>query len=127
MTMRHAPRHVQGLPTLTEVVDLPMPEGAAPPGAQALPTPEPSEPSVVDAAPSVWPNGDEAELLAQVQVDVQRQVEQVLEQRLREVIEPMLARTGEALVRELRAELAAMLYDAVARSATRESARRHER
>jgi uncharacterized protein YaaW (UPF0174 family) len=58
---------------------------------------------------------------------VQRQVEQMLEQLLREVVEPMLARSGEALVRELRAEFAAMLHDAVARSVSRELAHRQDR
>lgn len=127
MTLRHVPRHLQGLPTLTEVIDLPASDGAGRPAAQAAVASEPAEPPVVSAAPAVPMEDEEAELLSRVQVDVQRQVEQMLEQRVREVIVPVLARSGETLVRELRAELAVMLDQAVARSVSRELARRGDR
>lgn len=123
MTLRRAPRHLQGLPTLTEVVDLPPLEPALPAATAPSAEAQQPEPPVAAQTPSVR-LFDEAELAARVLVELQRQVEPMLDQRLREVIEPALVRASESLVRELRAELTSTLNDAVTRAVSQELARR---
>ncbi len=120
---RHAPRNLQGLPTLTEVIDLPPPEGAANPAPVPAAASPASQPAVADAMPFVAP-ADEMELVDRVLLEMQRHVEPALEQRLLEVIEPALRRASETLVRELRAELAATMHDVVVRAVGQELARR---
>jgi hypothetical protein len=86
----------RGLPTLTEVVD-------------------------VNA-----PLASEDELRKQILADVQRQVDQMLEVRLREALAPALTRLTDALVREARGELASSLRDMVARAVAQELSRHRE-
>ena len=59
--------------------------------------------------------------------DLQRQVELMLEVRLREALAPILARATDALVRDARKELTAAMRDIVARSIARELGRREDR
>jgi len=108
------------LPVLTEVVALPPPpavdaHGCAPDAAPAGDEAAPGE-AVADA-----------ELLERVIGNVQRQMEAVLEQRLREAIGPALARLADALVQEARGELASTLRDAVSRAVAQELSRHRER
>jgi hypothetical protein len=95
------------LPTLTEVVGL---GGgtAAPVG----PTP---------------PQSSEQELTQRVLANVQRQIDLMLEQRLREAMSPALARLTDAVLREVRAELASALRDVVSRAVAQELSRHRER
>ncbi len=93
-------RHV---PTLTEVVDL----------------------SGADLATST--RLDEAAITQRVTLDLQRQIDGMLEYRLREALAPILARTSEALVRELRQELSKTMKDVVSRSVAQEVARQRSR
>jgi hypothetical protein len=69
----------------------------------------------------------EAQITQRVMVDLQRQIDGMLEYRLRETLAPILARTSEALVRELRQELSKTMKDVVARSVAQEVARQRSR
>ena len=70
---------------------------------------------------------DEDEIVDLVLVELQRHADLMLEFRLREAIEPALARLSFALAGELRDELAATLRDVVSRSVSQELARRRGR
>jgi hypothetical protein len=117
-TTRTAPRSLQGLPTLTEVIELPVP-------AELPAATEPllDGPSLAPVAAAV----DEEEIVDRVIVELQRHADLMLEFRLREAIEPTLARLTVALAVELRDELSATLRDVVARSVSQELARRRDR
>lgn len=98
------------LPTLTEVVAI---EPAVAPPAAAAPA--------VPAAAALPP---EPTLLTEaVLADVQRQIDLMLEVRLRELLAPVLARAADGLVREARTELARALREMVTRAVAREIAR----
>ena len=58
--------------------------------------------------------------------DLQRQLDLMLEVRLREALAPVLARAADTLIRDARKELTATLRDAVARSVAQELARRRD-
>ena len=121
--MNSAPQHVQTqrVPTLTEVVQLPhlVPmHGTDADDLLTLPSFAPAqEPAAID----------EAALCQRVLLDVQRQVDLMLEYRLREALAPMLARLADALIREARDELAVTLRDVVARAVNQEVARQRPR
>lgn len=103
------------LPTLTEIVRVD-------PAADA-PLPEPP---LLDAVISPGlPN--EHQLTQRVLADVQRQIDLMLEYRLRESLAPAMARLTEALVHEARSELATTLRDVVARAVAQELARQRGR
>ena len=82
-------------------------------------------PAKADAAPpeplSALPS--EAQLVEQILGEVQRQIDLMLEYRLREALMPVLARATENLIRDARGELASTLRDVVARAVAREIAR----
>jgi len=107
------------VPTLTEVVQLapPKPFDASPP-----PTPVPP-PTARPAPPAI----DEAAVAQRVLEDVQRQIDLMLEYRLREALGPLLARLSDALIREARDELASTLRDVVARAVAQEVQRHRGR
>ena len=69
---------------------------------------------------------DEA-MIEGVLVEVQRQVELMLDYRLREALTPLLNRAADNLVREARTELASTLRDVVARAVAQELARHRTR
>lgn len=69
----------------------------------------------------------EAQIAQRVMADLQRQIDGMLEYRLRETLAPILARASEALVRELRQELSKTMKDVVARSVAQEVARQRSR
>lgn len=75
----------------------------------------------------VMPEINEAQLAARVLGDVQRQLDGMLDFRLREAIAPILARHSEALVRDLREELSNTMRDVVARSVAQELAKLRQR
>lgn len=121
------------VPTLTEVVKLP--EAAAPPAA----TPGTSAPAVRTGAPAAgtavpfverranWPPVQEDELVQRVLGDLQRQVDLMLETRIKETLSPALTRATDQLVRDVRNELASTLRDVVARAVAQELARHRGR
>ena len=113
----------QRVPTLTEVVDWPEPAQAPPAEAQ------PAEADVL-GGPGNPPFASvltEDQIVQRVLSEVQRQVELVLEYRLREVLTPLLARATDGLIRDSRNELASTLRDVVARAVAQELARHRSR
>lgn len=122
---RPRPAHV---PVLTEVIDLPGASPLAPPVAVVSSPPELVTPSVPSASPMTTPAlPSEAQITQRVMQDVQRQVDGMLEFRLREAMAPVLARHTDALVQELRQELSRTLRDVVARAVAQEMARLRQR
>jgi len=139
--------HPAQVPTLTEVIDLDaplaVPQVPAPPASAAAPssapTPAPAvrtPPISLDSLPvlaeavspaALQPEVSEAQLAHRVLADVQKQVDGMLEFRLREALAPVLARHTEAIVRDLRDELSRTLKDVVARSVTQELAKLRQR
>ncbi len=126
------PQPPYGVPTLTEVVE------PLPPRAPVAEAPLPAdtsqgEPEAADdplspaPAPANAPAFDEAQLIERVLADLQRQVELMLEYRLREVLTPALTRATDALVRDARIELASTLRDVVARAVAQELLRHRGR
>jgi hypothetical protein len=135
VTSRYAPRNLQGLPTLTEVIEVGPPEtpvATATPPVEAPGIPRPAvgaEPGDAGApAPALAePAIDEERLVGNVLLELQRHADLMLEYHLREAIDPALARLADGLVRDLREELAATLRDVVARAVSQELARRRGR
>lgn len=112
------PRQV---PTLTEVVRNEAPGGAPPaPGAETAASPE-EPPAFLLAA-----EGEE-QITHRVLADLQRQIDLMLEYRLRETLTPALARMADQLIRDTRVELAATLKEVIARAVKQELARTRER
>jgi hypothetical protein len=126
---RQPPRQV---PTLTEVVHAEeqgdtraAPEGdGGPSDVDATRGNETQE----GAAPVPAGEPERGEDLAErVLADVQRQIDLVLEQRLREMLAPALARLSEALMQDSREQLAVVLRDVVAQAVARELERQRRR
>ena len=123
----------QRVPTLTEVVDIPNvvpPDEAAPiPVGEVVRAPV-AEADVVPQGAShafVLPEISEQQLTQRVLADLQRQVDLMLEQRVREAMAPALARLTDALVRDAREQLAVTLRDVVARAVAQELSRHRGR
>ncbi|TXC65978.1 hypothetical protein FSC37_08585 [Piscinibacter aquaticus] len=122
MTMRPPPP--TRVPTLTEVVALP----ESPPAATVVAPPPVAAVAAAPAPASVPARTlDEDELVQRVLADVQRQVELMLEVKLREALAPVLTRATDALMREARNELASTLREVVARAVAQEMARHRGR
>ncbi|MFT3665681.1 hypothetical protein [Piscinibacter sp.] len=123
MTLRPPPP--ARVPTLTEVVSLP--DAATPVPASAFAPTQPT-PLHAPAPPAAVPQAlDEDELVQRVLADLQRQIELMLEVKLREALAPALTRATDALMREARTELASTLRDVVARAVASEIARHRTR
>jgi hypothetical protein len=73
------------------------------------------------------PSFDEAAVTRRVLEEVQRQIDLMLEYRLREALGPLLARLSDTLIREARDELAATLRDVVSRAVAQEVERHRGR
>jgi hypothetical protein len=82
---------------------------------------------VIEHAESPVVPAGEQQLVQRVLCDVQRQVDQVLEQRVREALAPALGRLTDALLREIRGELASGLRDIVSRAVAQELSRHRDR
>ena len=118
------------VPTLTEVVVLP--------DTPAVPMPMPLEADVIVPAPYAATTPpqqqpqqtlpiDEEEMIERVLADVQRQVDLMLEYRLREVLTTILTRATDSVIRDARSELASTLRDVVARAVAQEISRHRSR
>lgn len=118
------------VPTLTEVVRLPEAEApveaAAPPAAEPAIARPAAPPAFVERRAG-WPQLDEEQIVQRVLGDLQRQIDLMLEVKLREVLTPALTRATDALLREARAELASTLRDVVARAVAQELSRHRTR
>ena len=102
----------------------------APTAAVATPAAPVTTPSVPPTTPPTVPPTvpiNEAQLVQRVLVDLQKQIDLMLEVRLREALAPVLARATDALMRDARKELTSVLRDAVARAVAQELARRENR
>ena len=109
------------VPILTDVVDwtaTPEAAPAAPADPSAQPASEPVGPAAVGGG---MPSQDE--LAERVLGELQRQVDLMLDYRLRESLTPVISRVADALVREARAELASTLRDLVTRAVAQELSR----
>jgi hypothetical protein len=130
---RLGPHELQGLPTLTEVIELPPPGRDAATGSPAAaatvapqePAQEPVQDRVAEAPAAAAV--DEAQLVERVLADLQRHADLTLELRLREALEPALARLADALLHDVRLEFAATLRDIVERAVTQELDRQRGR
>lgn len=129
------------IPTLTEVVSWPAvapPTTAVAPAAAPAPMPAPevaapvpvalapvaAAPAPATAAVPAVQAIDEVRLQQRVLADIQKQVDLMLEVRLREALAPALGRATDALVRDARKELTSTLRDIVAKAVARELAGR---
>ena len=108
------------MPAAVAVVPAPAPAAVAP-----VPAPLPAA-APTATRPAAAPAAD-VQLTQRVLADLQRQVELMLEVRLREALAPILARASDALVRDARKELTAAMRDIVSRSIARELGRREDR
>lgn len=104
---RQPPPGVQ-VPTLTEVVQLPADGPPAGGSGPATPDSPPSEPSL---------------LRERVFADVQQRLDLVLEQRIRELLAPTLARMADDCILQARAELDVTIRDLVAQAIDRQRSR----
>ncbi len=117
------PVPLDALPVLGEVVSAPPQQQPLPLSQQPQPLPQATPPAPQDAPPAV----SEAQLAHRVLSDVQRQIDSMLEFRLKEAMAPLLARHTEAIARDLRDELNRTLKDVVARSVAQELAKLRQR
>lgn len=107
---------------LVESADLPRVARSA----EAANPVEAGPPAIPGPAPlAVLPTEDQ--LTQRVLADIQRQVELMLDYRLREALAPLLARATDGLVRDARQELASTLRDVVARAVAQELSRHRTR
>jgi hypothetical protein len=106
------------VPTLTEVVAWPEYTGE-PVAAQ----PTEADMAEVPAPTSSGSDPSQERLVERVLAEIQRQLDLMLEYRLREVLTPLLARATDSIVREARGELASTLREVVARAVAQELAR----
>ena len=104
------------VPVLTDVVDW---QRAAAPAPPAAPPNEPAQPAFGALS--------QDDMVARIVSELQRQVDLVLDYRLRETLTPVLTRLADALVREARAELASTLRDVVAKAVSQELVRQRLR
>jgi hypothetical protein len=128
-SIRPGPHNLQGLPTLTEVIELPPAQRGIAPGSPSG-GPVPVLEQWVREAPAESPltsAASERQLVERVLGDLQRHADLMLEVRLREALTPALARLADALVSDVRLEFAATLRDLVEQAVVRELARRRGR
>ena len=109
------------LPVLKAVVPRPAPSAVQASAKPLLPVA--SMTPVYPAAPDI----SETQLTQRVLSVVQKQVDSMIEFRLKEAMAPILARHTDALVRELREELARTMGDVVTRSVAQEMAKLRQR
>ena len=120
----------QRVPILTEVVLMGDPEAVdipiEPPPPAVHVEPAANSPLSQDAEERLEALAEE-QLVERVWADLQRQVDLMLEYRVRETLAPILTRATEAVVRESRQQLASTLRDVVARAVAQELARHRGR
>ncbi len=122
-----------GVPTLTEVVELKPPQGAAPGAAPhvsddegpggAVTEPR-AEPTQAVLAPPAAAAVDADALVAQVLSELAPRIDLMFEARLREALAPALAQAADALIRDTRGGLSATLRELVQEAVVRALRRR---
>ena len=131
----------RSVPVLTEVVVMPkaapVPDSEYPAIVSDSGFPA-TQPAALDEKPAAAPFAaarpvppqpviDEAALTQRVLADLDKQLDLMFEHRLRETLAPVLARMTDALVREMRNQLALSLREMVARAVALELDRLHRR
>lgn len=99
-------------------------DGSAPGPLAAAPSLSPGPAATAPALPA-GAGRDDNEIALQVLDHLQRQIDLLLERRLREALAPAVARLVETLVQEASGELAATLRELAAQAVARELSRRH--
>ena len=137
MTSARTPPPPDRLPTLTEVVELAVPQSgsARPEAVQPVQTDAPGPHDVAGAmqspsAPSATVEGalDDEQLVDDVLDAVHRRIDLLYEYRVREALAPAMSEAADRLVREIRDVLAETVRDVVSRAVTEElDARRRSR
>ena len=116
-----------GLPTLTEVVEMPWaPAPQRAPQSEATVIAEAADPMLTEPTAALHASTED-QIVQRVLLDLQRQIDLMLDYRLREVLTPVLTRATDALVLEARSALASTLRDIVARSVAQEISRHRGR
>lgn len=118
-----------GVPVLTEVVELGRAAAVPPtPPTRVDAVPAPGQPAATPLSPAAEQAlALEHEIAEQVYADVQRQIDLMLEYRLREVLAPALERAMQGLVDDVRNELASTLREVVSRAVAQELSRHRRR
>jgi len=126
-----APAPVAAAPEPVHAVAPVAPVAPPAPVQATVPAPVPATPAATQAplaaARPAAASPADVQLTQRVLADLQRQVELMLEVRLREALAPILARASDALVRDARKELTAAMRDIVSRSIARELGKREDR
>jgi len=126
-----APAPVAAAPEPVHAVAPVAPVAPPAPVQATVPAPVPATPAATQAPPAAArpaaASPADVQLTQRVLADLQRQVELMLEVRLREALAPILARASDALVRDARKELTAAMRDIVSRSIARELGKREDR
>lgn len=126
-----APAPVAAAPEPVHAVAPVAPVAPPAPVQATVPAPVPATPAATQAPPAAsrpaTASPADVQLTQRVLADLQRQVELMLEVRLREALAPILARASDALVRDARKELTAAMRDIVSRSIARELGKREDR
>jgi hypothetical protein len=105
-------------PKPAEPADVALPQAAEP-----LPTPQ----AQAQAGPQEVTDVSEAQLVHRVLAVVQKQIDGMLDYRLREAMTPILQRHTDALVRDLRDELKQTMQDVINRAVAQEMAKVRQR
>jgi hypothetical protein len=108
-------------PSGSPVVDLQLDDVEAP----VTPADPPPRNATAPARTTALPT--DTQLIQQVLADVSRQVELMLEYRMRETLAPILARATDTMIRDTRNQLVNTLHEMVARAVAQEMARHRDR
>lgn len=132
MSAQERSANPRSVPILTEVVLLAEPAAVdipidALPVTDEIAISDPPPAPAATSAPAALPANIEEQLIERVWADLQRQVDLMLEYRLRETLAPILTRATEAVVRDSRQQLASTLRDVVARAVAQELSRHRGR
>ena len=118
------PEELTGDVALTQLDAVPAP-AAQTVTVQAVPAPVSVQPP--QSSQPLPPDITEAQLAQRVLGVVQKQIDGMIDFRLKEAMAPILARHSEALVRDLREELSRTMSDVVARAVAQEVAKLRHR
>jgi hypothetical protein len=130
----HLPTLASPIVALSPVVELPQVE--LPVLDAVVPELAPAASHMVELTPvpaplssplPAQPDLSETQLAQRVLSVVQKQIDGMIDFRLKEAMAPILARHSEALVRDLRDELSRTMADVVARAVTQEMAKLRQR
>lgn len=114
------PAYAATAPAPLDELDLNIPRT---PPAAAVPPPAVRPPAAVPPVAGL----DEARVVQRVMADLDKQLDLMFEQRLREALTPVLTRMTDSLVRELRGQLAQHLREMVAKAVSLELDRHQKR